>query len=145
MTQAAPARIALINDDTAYLQLMEDLLQEEEGHEVLTCKVSSGAYEFVKEQRPDLVLLDIRMETPEAGWMVLELLTLDVETRDIPMIVCSAAIGDLQDHEDLLKKYGVDVLPKPFDLDTLLEKVEAALTKGGAGVGDGRNRGPVGV
>jgi CheY-like chemotaxis protein len=117
---------------------MEDLLQEEEGHEVLVCKVSSDAYEFVKEQRPDLVLLDIRMETPEAGWMVLELLTLDPQTRDVPMIVCSAAIRELQDHEDLLKKYGVDVLPKPFDLDTLLEKVEAALTKGGAGVGDGR-------
>ena len=125
MTQTAPARIALINDDTTYLQLMEDLLQAEEGYEVLVCKVSSGAYEFV--------------------WMVLELLTLDPQTRDIPMIACSAAIRDLQDHEGLLKKYGVDVLPKPFDLDTLLEKVEAALTKGGAGVGDGRNRGPVGV
>jgi CheY-like chemotaxis protein len=145
MTQAAPARIALINDDTAYLQLMEDLLQDEEGHEVLTCKVSSDAYEFVKEQRPDLVLLDIRMETPEAGWMVLELLTLDPQTRNVPMIVCSAAIRELQDHEDLLKKYGVDVLPKPFDLDTLLKKVEAALAKGGAGVGDGRGHGRVGV
>jgi CheY-like chemotaxis protein len=145
MTQTAPARIALINDDTTYLQLMEDLLQAEEGYEVLVCKMSSGAYEFVKEQRPDLVLLDIRMETPEAGWMVLELLTLDPQTRDIPMIACSAAIRDLQDHEGLLKKYDIDVLPKPFDLDTLLEKVEAALTKGGAGVGDGRNRGPVGV
>jgi CheY-like chemotaxis protein len=145
MTQTAPARIALINDDTTFLQLMEDLLQAEEGYEVLVCKVSSGAYEFVKEQRPDLVLLDIRMETPEAGWMVLELLTLDPQTRDIPMIACSAAIRDLQDHEGLLKKYDIDVLPKPFDLDTLLEKVEAALTRGGAGVGDGRNRGPVGV
>jgi CheY-like chemotaxis protein len=145
MTQTAPARIALINDDTTYLQLMEDLLQAEEGYEVLVCKVSSGAYEFVKKQRPDLVLLDIRMETPEAGWMVLELLTLDPQTRDIPMIACSAAIRDLQDHEGLLKKYDIDVLPKPFDLDTLLEKVEAALIRGGAGVGDGRNRGPVGV
>jgi CheY-like chemotaxis protein len=145
MTQTAPARIALINDDTTYLQLMEDLLQAEEGYEVLVCKVSSGAYEFVKEQRPDLVLLDIRMETPEAGWMVLELLTLDPQTRDIPMIACSAAIRDLQDHEGLLKKYDIDVLPKPFDLDTLLEKVEAALTKGGAGVGDGRGHGRVGV
>jgi CheY-like chemotaxis protein len=134
MTQTAPARIALINDDTTYLQLMEDLLQAEEGYEVLVCKVSSGAYEFVKEQRPDLVLLDIRMETPEAGWMVLELLTLDPQTRDIPMIACSAAIRDLQDHEGLLKKYDIDVLPKPFDLDTLLEKVEAALTRRGRGV-----------
>jgi hypothetical protein len=32
MTQAARARIALINDNRAYLQLMEDLFQEEEGH-----------------------------------------------------------------------------------------------------------------
>jgi CheY-like chemotaxis protein len=145
MTQTAPARIALINDDTAYLQLMEDLLQEEEGHEVLTCKVSSDAYEFVKEQRPNLVLLDIRMETPEAGWTVVELLTLDPQTCDIPMIVCSAAIRELQDHEDLLKKYGVDVLPKPFDLDTLLEKVEAGLTKRRTGLDDGRDSGRPGV
>jgi DNA-binding response OmpR family regulator len=41
------------------------------------------------------------------------------------MIVCSAAIDDR-----LLNEYGVDVLPKPFDLDALLEKVEAGLTKG---------------
>jgi hypothetical protein len=33
------------------------------------------------------------------------------------MIVCSAAIEDLQQHEGLLNEYGVDVLPKPFDLD----------------------------
>jgi CheY-like chemotaxis protein len=145
MAQTAPARIALINDDKTYLQLMEDLLREEEGYEVLVCKVSSEACEFVKEQRPDLVLLDIRMETPEAGWTVLEVLTLDPQTRDIPMIVCSAAIRELEDHEDLLKKYGVDVLPKPFDLDELLDKVEAALTKGRAGVGDGRKHGPVGA
>jgi hypothetical protein len=38
MTQAASARIALINDDRTYLQLMEDLLQEEEGHEILAVK-----------------------------------------------------------------------------------------------------------
>jgi CheY-like chemotaxis protein len=140
MTQAARARIALINDDKAYLQLIQDLFQEEEGREVLTCKVSSKAYEFVKEQRPDLVLLDIRMEAPEGDSTVLELLTLDPQTRDIPMIVCSAAIDDR-----FLTEYGVDVLPKPFDLDALLEKVEAGLTKGRAGVGDGRGHGPVGV
>jgi CheY-like chemotaxis protein len=145
MTQAARARIALINDDKAYLQLMEDLLQAEEGYEVLVCKVSNEAYEFVKEQRPDLILLDIRMETPEAGWTVLELLTLDPQTRDIPMIVCSAAIGDLQQHEGLLNECGVDVLPKPFDLDALLEKVEAGLTKRRTGLNDGRDSGPIGV
>jgi DNA-binding response OmpR family regulator len=56
------------------------------------------------------------------------------------MIVCSAAI-----HDRLLTEYGIDVLPKPFDLDALLQKVEAGLTKGRAGANDGRNCGPVGA
>jgi DNA-binding response OmpR family regulator len=61
------------------------------------------------------------------------------------MIVCSAAIGDLQEHEGLLNEYGVDVLPKPFDLDALLEKVKAGLTKGRTGLDDGRDSSPLGV
>jgi CheY-like chemotaxis protein len=127
--QQGRTRIALINDDTTFLELMRDLLQELEGYEVVVCKEGDRAYEFVKQHRPDLVLLDIRMGGEEIGWTVLELLTLDPQTRPIPLIVCSAAISELQAHEPLLRRYGVDVLPKPFDLDALLEKVEQALGK----------------
>jgi DNA-binding response OmpR family regulator len=45
------------------------------------------------------------------------------------MIVCSAAIRELQAHEELLERYGIDVLTKPFDLDALLEKVATALER----------------
>ena len=138
MGDAPRARIALVNDDTTYLQLMHDLLAKEEGYEVLICRESSDAYAFVKEQRPDLVLLDIRMGGEEAGWNILELLTLDPETQPIPRIVCSAAVDSLKDHEPLLRKYGVGVLPKPFDLDALLEQVQAALRKRKTGPEDGR-------
>jgi CheY-like chemotaxis protein len=124
------ARIALINDDTAFLDLMRDLLQEAEGYEVLVCKEGDGAWEFVKAHQPDLVLLDIRMGDPEMGWTVLELLTLDPATRPIPLIVCSAAIQDLHAHESLLRQYDIDVLPKPFDLDALLDKVRGGLARG---------------
>lgn len=129
MAAAARARIALINDDTAFLSLMQELLESIEGHEVLICKEGDRAYEFVKEQQPELIILDIRMGSEETGWTILELLTLDPATRPIPLIVCSAAIRDLQEHEPLLKNFGIDVLPKPFDLDALLEKVTTALTK----------------
>jgi DNA-binding response OmpR family regulator len=132
------ARIALINDDTTYLQLMHDLLATEEGYEVLICKESSNAYAFVKEQRPDLVLLDIRMGGEETGWNILELLTLDPETQPIPLIVCSAAVDSLRDHEPLLQQHAVGVLPKPFDLDALLEKIRAALRQRKTGLEDGR-------
>jgi CheY-like chemotaxis protein len=124
------ARIALINDDTIFLELMRDLLQGMEGHEVLLCKEGDRAYAFVKEHRPDLIVLDIRMGGEEVGWTLLELLTLDPDTRPIPLIACSAAIRELQDHEPLLQRLGVDVLPKPFDLEILIEKVQAAVARG---------------
>ena len=131
----ARARIAVINDDTTFLGLMRDLLQEVEGYQVHICKEGPQAYEFVRTQQPDLVVLDIRIGGEENGWTLLELLTLDPRTCPIPLIVCSAAIRDLQDHQPMLQRYGIDVLPKPFDLDVLLEKVSAALGKGRSGPG----------
>ena len=130
MPEAAPARIAVINDDTTFLSLMSDLLESIEGHEVLVCKEGDRAYHFVKQHQPDLIILDIRMGNQETGWTILEVLTLDPQTRPIPLIVCSAAIVELQAHEALLHKFGIDVLPKPFDLDVLLEKVRTNLEKG---------------
>ena len=52
------------------------------------------------------------------------------EDSPIPLIVCSAAIRELQAHQELLDRYGIDVLTKPFDLDALLEKVSTALDRG---------------
>ena len=129
MAQERRARIVLIDDDAAFLELMRELLQEFEGYELLTCRDGHEAYAFVKEHRPDLVLLDIRMGGNETGWTILERLGRDPATRSIPLIVCSAALGDGQEHDWLLRERGVAVLPKPFDLDALLEKVEAALAR----------------
>ena len=130
MCGAGRARIVLIDDDAALLELMHDLLQSIEDYEVLVCKEADQSHQFVKESRPDLVLLDIRIGDVEAGWTAFELLTLDPATRSIPVIVCSAGIRELRHHEPLLRRYGVAVLPKPFDLDELLDKVRAALAAG---------------
>jgi len=122
------ARIAVINDDTAFLNLMRDLLETEGGYEAVICREWEDAHGFVKDQRPALVILDIRIGGEEHGWTVLNLLTLDPETRRIPVIVCSAAIQSLHQHQDLLGKYGICALPKPFDIDALLETVARMLT-----------------
>jgi CheY-like chemotaxis protein len=131
---AAPAKILVINDDRPFLDLMEELLEDTEGYAVETRKEWEGAYEFVKEHRPDLVILDIRIGGEERGWQILQMLTLDPATLPIPVIVCSAAIDDLQEHQPLLDKYGVRVLPKPFDLDDLLAIVSTCLASGARAV-----------
>lgn len=123
-------RIALVDDDTVFLNLLRDLLEVTEGYAVSIHKVWADAYREIKEQRPDVVLLDIVMEQEERGWEILELLTLDPETRPIPVIVCSAAIHSLHAHQELLDRYGVLALPKPFDLQALLDRVQRALQQG---------------
>jgi len=121
------ARIAVINDDTAFLELMHDLLENEENHDVLICKEWANAYQYVKEEQPDLVILDVRIGGEEHGWTILNLLTLDPATHHIPAIVCSAAIQSLQEHQEMLSKLGIRALAKPFDLDTLLATIEESL------------------
>ncbi len=122
-----PPRITVINDDTPFLDLMRQLLEETEGFAVVTRKEWDGAYQFVKEERPDLVILDVRIGGEERGWQILQMLTLDPETLPIPVIVCSAAVDQLHEHQPVLDKNGVRALPKPFDLDDLLAAVRTAL------------------
>jgi CheY-like chemotaxis protein len=129
MEQQKQQRIVVINDDTDFLTLMSELLTDVEGYDVQICREGDRAYQFVKEQLPDLVILDIRIDGQERGWAILECLTLDPQTSAIPVIVCSAAIRELQAHAAELERYGIDTLTKPFDLDALLHKVASALAQ----------------
>ena len=117
----------MINDDTPFLELMEALLEGEEGYEVHVRKEWNNAYEYVKEMRPDLVILDIVMGSEERGWNILNLLTLDPETRGIPVVVCSAAVQSLRQHAPMMERHGISALAKPFDLEQLLAAVEQML------------------
>ena len=58
-----------------------------------------------------------------SGWDILQALKLDPKTSDIPVLVCSAAVQELRSLEAQLARIGVDVLIKPFAIDTLLDKV----------------------
>ena len=127
MLKAARPRIALIDDDPVFVGLMRDLLEGFEGYDVLVLQPTDRAEELVKRQRPDLVLLDVHIGGGPAGWAILERLTRDPATRSVPVIVCSVVLRDAD--EPLLRGYGVDVLPKPFDLDVLLDKVTLALAR----------------
>ena len=118
--------ITVINDDTAFLRLMQDLLAGE-GYDVTLHIEGANAHQKVRESIPDLVVLDIRMEQQESGWMVLDLMKLDPKTSHIPVIVTSADHTALHDKEAMLRRQGYEILEKPFDLDTLLEMIETKI------------------
>ena len=70
------------------------------------------------EEAPDAVLTDLRM--PGASGDVL------IERVDAPVIVMSA-YADLDSTVDALKRGAFDFLPKPFDIDEVVDRVDRAL------------------
>lgn len=118
--------VAVVNDDTTFLSLMHELLVEE-GYTAVILREADAAYMEIRARLPDLVILDIRMSHPESGWTILDLMRLDRATARIPVIVCSADLPTLRAKEEYLRSKGCDVLPKPFDIDDLLDKVNEAV------------------
>jgi CheY-like chemotaxis protein len=117
-------RIAVVNDDTAFLQLMQQVLADE-GYDAMIHTVGATAHDFVRAEMPDLVILDIRMDEPQAGWQVLEMMRLDRQTLGIPVILCTADSVQLAAKADHLRKHNAVPLEKPFDLYELLELVRS--------------------
>jgi len=119
-------RILVINDDTAFLQLMEQLL-DDDGYEAEALKSTHKALEHIKERRPALIVLDVRINNEEAGLLLLDLITLDPETRAIPVIIASANLQALAGREEELEAKGIYVIAKPFDIDDLGALIRHAL------------------
>src|SRR4051794_34077682 len=95
----------VVNRDPVFLELMEMLLKDE-GMEVLTYKESHYAYSAIEKEQPDVVILDIRLEHPEGGWNLLQLIRLNPKTHEIPVIVASADTRFLRAKEAQLQQKG---------------------------------------
>ena len=128
-TRPAKARIAVIDDDAMFLDLMRDLLAAGEGYEVVSTDGWLESVEFVKHARPDLIMLDLMLGRHQNGWAVLELLREDPSTARIPVIVCSAAVPALEQVVWPANGHGaVEAVAKPFDVDYLLEVIARLLS-----------------
>ena len=114
-------RIAVIDDDVIFVELMHELLANGEGYDVVSNPHWVQSYEFIKEHRPDLVILDLMMGREQTGWAVLDLLREDPTTATIPVVLCSAAEPSLRQHAKRVEGKGaVEAVAKPFDVDHLL-------------------------
>jgi CheY-like chemotaxis protein len=118
--------IALIEDDSATITVMTDLLADE-GFRTFQWRQGQGAFDLIKEQRPNAIILDIRLEHQRTGMEVLDALRGDRNTRGIPIIVCTGDEEFIEEHEERLRTQHYEVVRKPFTLDLLLGKVRNAL------------------
>jgi CheY-like chemotaxis protein len=126
ITESDAPLIAIVERDPTFRRLLVQLL-EDEGFRTITWSRGPGAYAMVRHEVPDAVIIDIRLDHPEAGRVVLELLRADPRTWRIPVIVCSASTSFLRQRADELRQLDCRVLEKPVALDDLLQSVSDAI------------------
>lgn len=113
------ALIAIIEDDDAVLGMITECL-ESDGYRTLPYRQGAGAYELIASERPDAVILDIRLEHPRAGLAVLQRLRHDPATAAIPVLVCTADVPFTREWGRTLAEHRCAVVIKPFAIATLL-------------------------
>ncbi len=118
--------IVVVDDDRQLAELMREFLTDE-GYRVTVCAHGDQAFAVIRSLLPDLIILDVRM-AEIGGLGVLYLLSTDLQTRRIPVLMCTAvSAGEMQPWQDVLDEKGVPVLYKPFKLDQLANHIAAML------------------
>lgn len=118
-------KILIIEDEPVHLNVMKAKL-EFEGYDVLVAMDGEKGYEMIKNENPDLVLLDIILPTLD-GFEILEKLKKDQIT--LPIIVVSNS-GQPVEIDKAIKLGAIDYLVKTeFDPADVLEKVIKVLGK----------------
>jgi DNA-binding response OmpR family regulator len=127
-------RILIIEDDPDMAEAIRMPL-ESNGYEVVHAPTGEEGLQKVKEVEPDLIILDVMMETTTAGFQVsLQLRSPDPESeyaayRNVPIMMLTAI------HTTTSLRFGPDegYLPvddfveKPIDPDELLEKARTLI------------------
>lgn len=132
------ARILVVDDNRAIVRLVEALLQKE-GFETLTAFDGLEGLEKAREEKPDLVILDIVMPKMD-GYEVCRLLQNDPETAAIPVLVLTVkgqvddpSLDDqtiesrIQEQMEGFEVGAADFLSKPIKARELLERVRGLL------------------
>jgi CheY-like chemotaxis protein len=115
------SKLLIVDDEVAILEALTDILSVE-GYEVATAANGAEGLKRAGEERPDLILLDLMMPVMD-GQEMLRRLKESPDLRTIPVVVMSA--GRVSKSE----LQGSRFLAKPFELDDLLDTVNAELNR----------------
>lgn len=148
-------RIVMIDDEEELCQLVKANLEDKGEFQVATSTNPEQAENFIRQQNPDLILLDNIMPKRK-GSEIVKTLKKDEATRRIPIIMISGKgemvynrkkgefkwvpnnpvvrdrgpLPDVKGAEALAQAYGVDdYVSKPFTTDILVEVIQDVLKR----------------
>jgi len=117
------AKILVIDDEPQIRRVMRMILSAS-GYEVIDAKTSEEGVQKMREELPDLVLLD--MNLPDVSG--LDTCRVIRGGSDIPVVVLSVRNSD-RDKVDALNSGADDYVTKPFSMEELLARIRAVLRR----------------
>jgi DNA-binding response OmpR family regulator len=131
MEEKTGKRILCIEDEPEMIDLIRLILMRR-GFEVLGAAGGMAGIKAVREQLPDLVLLDLMMPDMD-GWEVYQQMKADESTRHIPVIVVTAKAQSIDKVLGLHIAKVDDYISKPFSPQELMNSVENVISRKKAG------------
>jgi len=119
---AAPRKKVVVigEDDEPIALLLRDSINDEVGYQAVVVPDGALVIETVRQVHADLLILDIMMPGL-SGFEVYDRILEDESIRSMPVLFVSAAARQFE--QEFADRKIADVIPKPFDLNELLDRV----------------------
>ena len=119
-------KIAVIEDNKTNIKIIRYQL-EMEGFDVHIEETGNAGLKMIKNQKPDMVILDIGLPDMD-GFELCKTLRNDKITKDYPIIMLTAK-GEDRDKIEGLKLGADDYITKPYNADELILRIKNLLTR----------------
>ncbi|MFM8754008.1 MAG: response regulator [Phenylobacterium sp.] len=119
-----PKKVLIVEDNELNMKLFHDLL-DAQGYQTLQTREGLEALTIAREERPDLILMDIQL--PEiSGLEVTKWLKEDEELCSIPVVAVTAFA--MKGDEERIRQGGCEAyIPKPISVSGFLETIRRLL------------------
>ena len=114
--------ILLIDDEIDLVESLQDLLVQS-GYKIVTAFNGIEGLQRLSQSRPDLIVLDMNMPIMGGLAFIQQLMEAQKGNLPCPILVLSARIN----LESVFRDLQIEFMPKPFQLDDLLKKIDALL------------------
>ena len=119
-------RILVVDDTQEVLDLLRTIL-EKQGYEVHEARYVFQDLHEIEKLHPDLIILDFMIGKQNEGWRMLQALKAYQPTASIPVMITSIALNLASEQQNYFDQRSIPRLPKPFDVDYLLQTVRQML------------------
>jgi two-component system phosphate regulon response regulator PhoB/two-component system alkaline phosphatase synthesis response regulator PhoP/two-component system response regulator VicR len=126
-------KILLIDDDEDLIRSFQVML-ESKGFDVITSSNGKDGYTKLKNENPDLLVLDVMMNTDLEGYNLLHVIKQEPVFKKIPIILLTGMIDKLGVNlvsgvEDETMLPNVHFQDKPIDPQVLVKMIQDLLTE----------------